>query len=214
MMTSDRSRQARAARKKVRKSKRQRVDLHETNAITRWYKRQLSSRLRGNHNQTAKFGKGGRGGDLSLSHSGPIQLHVTSRRKRTEHFNKLGNEQLYGGTTVNREFNNGDLPLSKILLIAKIFICCQEYIEVLLGQKKKLAVLDPSPSTVLRCLHEVAGQNPPQKPRQAFVDENPHVGWTRSSRQAPPASNTLMALERVTVGKSSRNSSRLHPSAK
>jgi hypothetical protein len=98
----------------------------------------------------------------------------------------------------------------EILLVFHTFIRRHENLVLLLfGEREKLPISSAGQSSLWDRSAIVIGQMILETARQAFVDQNSHPN--RLTTRDFASSKAEIAADRVTVGKSSRNSSRVWP---
>jgi hypothetical protein len=107
--------------------------------------------------------------------------------------------QVIGGN-----FEDGDPPISEVLLVADILIAGDEQVEFQLRLSNQVSILDRVPTALLGGGARVPEQQLVHRPRDALVQKDSHAVANRADSER---SNTPTAISRVTVGKHSRNSS-------
>jgi len=113
--------------------------------------------------------------------------------------------QLNGRPVVGRQFENSNVSMRQILLVAKVLVGSDKHTVFILRDPEQVAILETSPPAALRTSASVSTKMFGQRPRNALVENDPHA----ASRAASERSKTRHAMSLVTDGKHSMNSSRL-----
>src|SRR3954468_20608368 len=106
------------------------------------------------------------------------------------------------------ENHDADSELWDVLLILESLVGREQHVERLGRASQQLAIEDRRPPFFLNGADFEVDQIAPKLPRHVFIEQHPpHAICANAAR--PAASRNATACSRVTLGKLSRNSSRL-----
>jgi len=107
---------------------------------------------------------------------------------------------------IRREFKNGDVALTEVLLITDILIGGDKKVEMSFCKTQQFTVFDAFPTTIACRYALMFSKDIAHWYWKAFVQQDPHPFYV-DNNAVSERSNIRQAMSRLTDGKQARNSS-------